>query len=83
MLFTVKAGSPLPLGSSVTPQGINFALFSRHAEAVTLVVADDQQRQAWVDVPLDPAIHKTGDIWHILLCDAPLDLRYGYRLQGP
>ncbi len=37
--LTLQPGSPLPYGSTVTPDGINFALFSRHAEAVTLVVA--------------------------------------------
>jgi len=78
-----KAGTPLPLGSTVTPQGINFALFSRHAQSVSLVIAPSPERPERIEFPLDPSIHKTGDIWHILLCDASLDLRYGYRLSGP
>jgi glycogen operon protein len=82
-IFHIEAGSPLPLGSSSTPRGINFALFSRHAETVTLVVVADPGQQGWLEIPLDPTIHKTGDIWHILLCDVPLELRYGYRLSGP
>lgn len=83
MNFQTKTGSPLPLGSSLTSQGINFALFSRHAQAVTLVVAADSEQRNWLEIPLSPSVHKTGDIWHILLCDAPTDLRYGYRLHGP
>ena len=82
-VFSTRVGSPLPLGSSITPQGVNFAIFSRHAEAVSLVIAADSERPGWEEIALAPAIHKTGDVWHILLCDAPLDLRYGYRLQGP
>jgi len=78
-----KAGSPLPLGSTLMPQGINFSLFSRHAQAVSLVVAPDPDRPEWIELPLDPIIHKTGDIWHILLCDVTPDLRYGYRINGP
>jgi glycogen operon protein len=78
-----QAGSPLPLGSTVTPGGINFALFSRHAEAVSLVIAPDPGQPDWLEFPLDPSIHKTGDIWHILLAGAPLNLRYGYRISGP
>jgi isoamylase len=35
------------------------------------------------EIQLDPNVHKTGDIWHILLCGAPLELRYGYRISGP
>ena len=77
-----KAGVPLPLGSTLTPQGINFALFSRHAESVSLVIAPYPERPDWIEYRLDPSIHKTGDIWHILLADAPLDLRYGYRING-
>ena len=78
-----KAGTPLPLGSPITPHGITFALFSRHAESVSLVIAPYPERPDRVEFPLDPSIHKTGDIWHILLCDAPLDVRYGYRISGP
>ncbi|WP_319586926.1 glycogen debranching protein GlgX [uncultured Desulfobulbus sp.] len=81
--FQKKAGSPLPLGSTLTARGINFSLFSRHAQAVTLVIAPDPERSDWVEIPLNPRVHKTGDIWHILLADAPPDLRYGYRISGP
>jgi len=78
-----KAGSPLPLGSTITPQGINFALFSRHADSVSLVIAPHPERPDRIEFPLDRSIHKTGDIWHILLANAPLNLRYGYRISGP
>lgn len=79
--FIVQSGMPLPLGPSHTPQGINFALFSRHCHAVTLVVTVDGHRQ-W-EFRLDPRHHKTGDIWHILLGGVPAGLRYGYRIDGP
>lgn len=73
----------MPLGASHTAQGINFAIFSRHARAVSLVVAlDGRKRRQW-ELPLDPRHHKTGDIWHISLGGAPSNLRYGYRLDGP
>ncbi|MDD2465195.1 MAG: glycogen debranching protein GlgX [Desulfobulbus sp.] len=78
-----KAGMPLPLGNSITPNGINFALFSRHAQAVSLVIASDEDALEQVEIPLDPRWHKTGDIWHILLTNPPTDFRYGYRINGP
>ncbi len=81
--FSVGIGMPLPLGSTITPEGINFALFSRHATAVTLVVADVEATNEWIELPLDPLRNKTGDVWHLLLHDAPPTLRYGYRLAGP
>jgi isoamylase len=78
-----EPGSPLPLGSEITPRGINFALFSRHAEAVSLVILADPEKPDSIELPLDPAVHKTGDIWHIMLVNAPNTLRYGYRIAGP
>ncbi len=35
--FTISAGSPAPLGASFDGHGVNFALFSAHAEKVELV----------------------------------------------
>ena len=72
--LTLQPGSPMPYGSTVTPEGINFALFSRHAETVTLVVASGR-RPDWVEFPLDPARHRTGDVWHALLVGAPDEVR--------
>lgn len=81
---SVLPGSPEPLGSSVTTRGINFSLFSRHATAVTLVVAERKKgKQQLYEFPLDPVLNKTGDIWHCLLPDMSPTLRYGYRLAGP
>ena len=78
-------GCPLPLGANPTPDGINFALFSRHAESVSLVIEtekknNDPERLVFA---LDQNIHKTGDIWHIQLSGLPAGIRYGYQLSGP
>ena len=81
--FRKKAGSPLPLGSTITAQGINFSLFSRNAHAVSLVIAPNPEHPDWIEIPLEPNIHKTGDIWHVLLTGASPGLRYGYRISGP
>ena len=78
-----KTGSPVPLGPTITHQGVNFAIFSRHAFAVTLVIAPASGQYERIEIPLDPQTNKTGDIWHILLYDAPLPLLYGYRIDGP
>ena len=36
--FSFERGHPLPFGATVERGGINFAIFSRHATAVTLVL---------------------------------------------
>jgi glycogen operon protein len=74
----------MPLGANITAQGINFALFSRHARNVTLVieVAGKNGSTLQKKIPLNPDVHKTGDIWHILITPLPKSFRYGFRLSG-
>ncbi|WP_051309050.1 glycogen debranching protein GlgX [Desulfogranum japonicum] len=82
--YVVHTGTPLPLGSSITPNGVNFALFSRHAKSVTLVLETDEKGKTELQqIPLDPVRNKTGDIWHVCMPDVPLPLYYGYILDGP
>ena len=80
--ITSSAGCPLPMGSFLKPGGVNFAVFSRHAAAVTLVLFKSGAEDPWAEIPLDPKINRTGHIWHILLHDLDLNLRYGYRMSG-
>ncbi|HDO30711.1 MAG TPA: hypothetical protein ENG79_06615, partial [Desulfobacteraceae bacterium] len=86
--ITVQSGEPLPLGATLTAKGINFAIFSRHATAVSLVLEipgrKPGRKKRWQqELSLDPLTNKTGDIWHILVTGLPPKTRYGYRLSGP
>ncbi|MEN8141694.1 MAG: glycogen debranching protein GlgX [Thermodesulfobacteriota bacterium] len=76
-------GSPLPLGISLRDGWLNFALFSRHAEQLSLVLFRAGEGRKWREIIYDPEVNRTGDIWHIALRDVPEKLRYGYRLVGP
>jgi len=64
----------------------NFALYSRHAERVTLLLYTEQDPVTAVHVhDFDPVHNKTGLIWH---CRVPEEeLRgatlYAYRIDGP
>ncbi len=75
------AGRPLPLGPSISDNGVNFALFCRHGSSVSLVFRylDSTELQ---EVALDPAINKTGDIWHIFLPTGGAPVCYGYRIRS-
>lgn len=81
--FTTSAGYPLPMGSFLKPEGVNFAVFSRHAETVTLVLFKTGTEDPCAEIALDPMINRTGHIWHILLHNLDTNLRYGYRMSGP
>lgn len=65
--FSVDRGTPLPLGSTVVRGGVNIAVFSRHATAMTLVLFEPGGREPLLELPLDPGFHRTGDVWHTYL----------------
>ena len=81
-----KRGYPLPGGVTKFEEGINFALFSRHATRVILVI-DHWPKGATLpsrlEFELDPIENKTGDMWHILLATHQQNFSYGYRIDGP
>lgn len=85
--FRVVRGSPLPLGPVRVPGGVNFAVYSRHATAMTLVVYDGDQGAPAAEISLDSRLNRTGDIWHVRVIHSNADrlkaLRYVWRADGP
>src|SRR2546426_755229 len=58
----ILRGHPLPLGATVQPDGINFAIASRYATAVTLLIFLPGTREPLLEVPLDARFHPTEAI---------------------
>jgi glycogen operon protein len=81
----IQSGTPLPIGGPHQQgDGVNFVLFSRHATSVRLEFyrhPDDTSPTRVVDI--DPASHRTGDIWHIWVRGIAVGQLYGYRIEGP
>ncbi|MGK9166422.1 glycogen debranching protein GlgX [Inquilinus limosus] len=73
-------GRPWPLGATPTEGGVNFALFSAHAERVELCLFDAEGRQELARRDL-PAC--TDQVWHGFLPGAGAGTVYGYRVHGP
>jgi glycogen operon protein len=78
-LVATTPGRPLPLGVSETRAGLNFAVFARHATAMSLVLFAPGQHEPLVELPLDATVHRTGDVWHIEVCELDPGTRYGWR----
>src|SRR3546814_16066710 len=76
----VEPGLPYPLGASWTGSGVNFALFSAHAEKVELCLFDPRGRRETERVAL-PC--NTPEVWHGYLPDVRPGQPYGYRVPGP
>lgn len=73
-------GKHWPLGASLHPQGVNFAVFSAHATAVELCLFDADGQHEVVRLSL-PA--RTDDVWHAFLPGCRAGQVYGYRVYGP
>lgn len=67
------------MGAQLTPAGVNFAIFSEHAERVELCVFDSDGRREIVRHEL---VGPTNQVWHGFLPDAKPGLVYGYRVYG-
>ncbi|NNM74485.1 glycogen debranching protein GlgX [Enterovirga sp. DB1703] len=70
---------PAALGANWTGTGVEFALFSAHAEAVELCLFDEDAPAERARVPLE----RTGDTWHARLEGVGPGQLYGYRVHGP
>jgi len=73
-------GRPYPLGATWDGEGVNFALFSEHAEAVELCLFDEAGRRELHRVRIK---EHTDQVWHCYLPEARPGLIYGYRVHGP
>ncbi|MEY4697895.1 MAG: hypothetical protein RIT14_2323, partial [Pseudomonadota bacterium] len=76
----VSAGRPWPLGASYDGDGVNFALFSAHAEAVELCLFSPDGRKEVARIPLR---ERDGDVWHGHVGGLVPGALYGYRVHGP
>ncbi|MCI0701522.1 MAG: glycogen debranching protein GlgX [Planctomycetia bacterium] len=82
--FRTTRGRPLPLGPSIMPDGVNFALLCRHGERVTLVLLPAEGGSSpLAELPLDPRKNRTGDHWHIRVHELPDAFCFGWRVDGP
>ncbi|MFB0935953.1 MAG: glycogen debranching protein GlgX [Propionivibrio sp.] len=73
----LQDGRPWPLGAHWDGAGVNFALFSAHAERVEVCVWEGDSMHTF---PL-PAC--TDQVWHGFLPGAAPGLCYAYRVYGP
>jgi isoamylase len=73
-------GSPHPLGATWDGQGVNFALYSRHADKVELCLFDDAGKRELQRIPLQ---ERTDFVWHGYVPALRPGQQYGYRVHGP
>ena len=77
---SLQVGRPAPFGARWDGAGVNFAVFSAHAQRIELCVFDDtgERELQRIDLP-----GRSRDVWHGHLPGAGPGLVYGFRAHGP
>jgi glycogen operon protein len=79
-ISAVWTGRQYPRGATWDGEGVNFSLFSQHAEKVELCIFDPKGRREVQRI----ALTEHDDlIWHCYLPEARPGLLYGFRVYGP
>ncbi len=78
-LPALTPGRPWPMGAKVERGGVNFAVFSEHAQALDLCLFDATGARELARLALPG---HTGDVWHGHLAGATAGLVYGLRAHG-
>jgi glycogen operon protein len=82
--FKLKHGSAYPLGCKLTEEGANFAIFSRHATAVELLLFESSDSACPLQViHLRKDKNRTFFSWHVFVKDLPAGIWYCWRMDGP
>jgi len=76
----VWPGRPFPRGARWDGEGVNFAMFSEHGEAVDLCIFDSTGRREVQRIRLR---ERTDQVFHCYLPEARPGMLYGYRVHGP
>ena len=79
-MTAVWRGTHYPLGATWDGQGVNFALYSQHAEKVELCLFSPNGKREIERIDLR---ERTDFVWHCYLPEARPDQLYGYRVHGP
>ena len=80
----VVVGAAAPLGATVTGDGVNFSVFSKHATGIDLLLfdhVDDAKPTRVIDV--SPVANRTYHYWHVFVAGLKAGQIYGFRAHGP
>ena len=77
----IKVGNPLPLGSSITSEGVNFSLIATNAEYIEILLFDKEEAVTAKTIFKLDHRHKTGPYWHAEISNLKAGAIYAYRIK--
>src|SRR5512145_692107 len=94
--FKLRPGRPYPFGATLVPGGVNFSIFSRHAEYCVLVLFKKNEPQPLIEIPFRGGFQRpdtgepiwgdfrVGNVFAITVFDLDYEnIEYGFRMHGP
>ena len=83
VLQETTKGRGSPLGATVSREGTNFSVYSKHATGIEILFFDraDDARPSRV-IRIDPATNRAYHYWHVFVRGVKAGQIYGYRVSG-
>ncbi len=75
----IEPGRPSPLGATADADGVNFAVYSRHATRVMLCLFDHNG----IEHQIITLPEREGHVWHGYFPGMKAGQQYGFRMEGP
>jgi isoamylase len=81
LISGIYPGKAFPLGATYDGNGVNFSIYSEHADSVELCLFENLDSETeYLKIKLKERDHH---IWHIYVTDLKPGQLYGYRVSGP
>src|SRR5258705_10227644 len=79
----IKEGNSSPPGATLSPEGSNFSVYSKHATGIELLFFDcvDDAQPARV-IRINSSTNRTYHYWHVFVPGVKAGQIYGYRVEG-
>jgi isoamylase len=94
--FKVRPGRPYPFGATLVPGGVNFSVFSRHADYCVLVLFEKGAAEPLVEIPFRGSFYQVetgepfwvdfriGNVFALTVFELDYEnIEYGFRMDGP
>ncbi|CAF23830.1 glycogen debranching protein [Candidatus Protochlamydia amoebophila] len=81
MNIQITPGSPFPFGANIQEGKVNFALYAKNIEKISLCLFNENDPlNPFKEIELEPSLNKTGNVWHIAIESLPPYTLYAFRV---
>ncbi len=80
-IYSTERGHPLPLGTTIHREGINFSIFSKDATSCRLLLFESGKTEPAATIPLNPYSNRTGQVWHIFVEGLEVGAHYAFQFD--